>query len=99
MHLNIKKTQIMENYKPLGPDVDKDYGYDGIRYLIGVLGYKYLDRSNEENLVRNLETLKMDFGKLFGMGKSNFDKPKIILDKSKDYYDLITDELKKITGE
>ena len=92
--LNIKKEQVMENLKFKGPDLDKDFDYDGITYLVGALTYLYGDKSNEEVRQKNLEEIKTLFGKLFGMGKSNVNKPKEILEKSKDFYDLITKELK-----
>lgn len=95
LELNRKKEQIMENLKVLGPDIDKDYGYDGLTYLNAVLIYYYGDKSDAERRKKDLEKAKLYFGKLFGMGKSNVNKPKEILDKSKDFYDIIAKELKE----
>lgn len=95
LELNQSKEQIMENMKNFGPDLDKDYGYDGVTYLIAVLNYKYGLTDDEEKRKADLEEAKMMFGKLFGMGKSNVNKPKEILEKSKDFYDRINKELKK----
>ncbi|HQJ05268.1 MAG TPA: DUF2225 domain-containing protein [Spirochaetota bacterium] len=94
--LNRKKEQIMENMKFLGPDIDKDYGYDGLTYLNAVLLYYYGDKSDPERRKKDLEKAKLYFGKLFGMGKSNINKPKEILEKSKDFYDIVSNELKEI---
>ncbi|MCG8568642.1 MAG: DUF2225 domain-containing protein [Spirochaetes bacterium] len=92
--LNQNKQQIMENMKTFGPDLDKNYGYDGITYLIAVLTYQYKPKEDPEIRRADLEESKLLFGKLFGMGKSNVDKPKEILDKSRDFYEMINQELK-----
>ena len=93
-YLNQEREQIMENTK-LGPDTDKDYGYDGFMYLIAVLLYKYGDTSDHDKRIKDLETAKMYFGKLFGMGKANVNKPKEILDKSKNFYTEVNKILKE----
>lgn len=95
IELNQNKEQIMENMKSFGPDLDKDYGYDGVTYLIAVLTYKYGLTDDKEKRMADLDEAKMMFGKLFGMGKSNVNKPKEILEKSKDFYDKINKDLKK----
>ena len=92
--LNQKKEQIMENLKVMGPDIDKDYGYDGVTYLIAALTYIYGSKENPTERKKDLEEARLYFGKLFGMGKSNVNKPKEILERSKDFYDLITKEMK-----
>ena len=82
IELNQKKEQVMETLKVFGPDIDKDYGYDGITYLIGVLTYQYGKRDNEEERKKDLDEAKLYLVN-FGMGKSNVNKPKEILEKSK----------------
>jgi uncharacterized protein (DUF2225 family) len=94
LELNQKKEQVLENLKVLGPDIDKDYGYDGVTYLIGVLTFLYGNKEDPELRKKELEESKLYLGKLFGMGKSTSNKPKEILDKSKNFYDLIGKELK-----
>lgn len=96
MLLNQTKEQILEDLKILGPDIDKNYGYDGILYLISVLTYKYGPKENMSARKRDLEQARLYLGKLFGLGKTNIDKPKEILEKSKDFHQLITEELKEI---
>jgi uncharacterized protein (DUF2225 family) len=97
-YLNIEKEQIMENMKPLGPDTDKDYGFDGINFLIALLTFKYGKKDDPEKRLVELEEAKILMGKLFGMGKSNFDKPKEILERSRDFYELIGNEIKDLNG-
>ena len=89
----------MESIKTYGPDVDKDYGYDGVIYLIGILMYKYGIKTETAIRKKQLEEARSYLGKPFGLGKSDFDKPKEILDKSKDFHEIISNEIKKIDGE
>lgn len=98
LELNQSKVQIMENMKVLGPDIDKDYGYDGVTYEIATLTVKYGEKTNPEIRQKELDEAKLYFGKLFGMGKSNVNKPKEILEKSKDFFDIITKEMAELNG-
>lgn len=92
VELNQSKQQIMEDMKILGPDLDKDYGYDGVTFLIATLAFKYGDKSNPEQRAKDLEESKLYYGKIFGMGKSDVNKPKEILEKAKTFYDLVSKE-------
>ena len=96
VELNQKKEQILENLKVLGPDIDKDYGYDGLTYLTAALTYLYGSKEDVDVRKKELEDSKLYFGKLFGMGKSNVNKPKEILEKSKTFYDIVSKELKQL---
>ncbi len=99
LELDMKKEQLIENVSVLGPDIDKDYGYDGLLYLNNALKYLYGDKKNANKRISDLEEMKSGFGKLFGMGKANVNKPKEILEKSKSFYELASKELKELKGE
>ncbi len=98
IELEQKKEQIIGEFKGLGPDIDKNYGYDSIIYLVGILTYKY--KKNDDKLLRkkDLEEARLFLGKLFGLGKADFKKPREILEKSKEFHKLISDEIKEIDG-
>jgi uncharacterized protein len=96
IELEHKKQQIIGEFKAFGPDIDKNYGYDSLIYLIGVLTYKYGLKDNKEIRKKDLEEARLYLGKLFGLGKSDIKKPKEILEKSKDFHKLISDEIKQI---
>jgi hypothetical protein len=98
MILNQSKEQVMETLKTFGPDLDKNYGYDGIIYLIGVLTYKYGIKTNKEIRKQELIEARTYLSKLFGFGKTDYDKPKEIVEKAKEFYELIAKELKSIDG-
>ena len=86
--------EALEQMPNLGPDIDQNYGYDGVLYLIGYLSYKYEKSENIEKRIKTLETAKRFLSKLFGSGKASKNKPAAILEKSKDLYEIINDEIK-----
>lgn len=83
----------------LGPDTDKNYGYDGVLYLSGILEYKYGSKKDPELRAKTLGYIKRLFAKIFGIGKKSKNKPSTILDMAKDIYSKINQELKALTGE
>lgn len=82
-----------------GPDLDKNYGFDGFLYIAGLLEYKYGPRKEKEQRAKSLESGKRIISKLFGTGKASRSKPSAILEKAKDLYDLMNREIKEIKGE
>ncbi len=79
-----------------GPDLDKNYGYDGLLYVTGLLEYKYGPRQQTEKRIRSLENAKRIVSKLFGTGKASKSKPSAILDKARELYDEMNKELKEL---
>jgi len=80
----------------MGPDTDKNWGYEGILYVSAVLTVKI--GSKEPNInkrIQNFETSKKYLSRLFGMGKTSKTRPTEILDKTKDLYDKINEMLEK----
>ena len=77
----------------LGPDLDKNYGYDGVLYLTGLLEYLYGPRKDPEKRRTALERAKRTVARIFGMGKASKNKPAAILDNARDVYEEITNEL------
>lgn len=79
-----------------GPDVDKNYGYDGILYLTGLLEFKYGPRKPAERRLANLEEVKRYISKVFGMGKASRAKPSSILDQSRDLFEQMAAEIGRL---
>lgn len=86
----IESIEVVKNF---GPDMDKNYGYDGILYLCGLLEYKYGQREDESLRLKKLSEFKGAIAKLFGLGKSSKEKPGPLLEVAKDLYDNISKEL------
>jgi uncharacterized protein (DUF2225 family) len=79
-----------------GPDLDKNYGYDGLLYITGLLEYRYGPRQNNEKRVKSLESAKRIVSKLFGTGKASKSKPSAILDKARELYDEMNKEIRQL---
>ena len=56
----------------------------------GTLLLRYGDTSDPEQRAKDLEEAKLYYGKIFGMGKSDSNKPQEILNKARDCYDEIS---------
>ncbi len=98
--LAIQKEQTgkesLSSVKHMGPDIDKNYGYDGVLYLTGYLEYKYGPSESPEKRMEALKSAKRTVARIFGMGKASKDKPSAILDMAKELYSLINDELAQL---
>lgn len=79
-----------------GPDVDKNWGFDGIMYLAGLLEFKYGQRTNSEQRGASLKKARSVVAKIVGMGKSSKSKPSAILDLSRDLHSNIKAELEEL---
>lgn len=77
----------------LGPDLDKNYGYDGVLYLSGLLEYEHGPTKDPTKRKQALERAKRTVAKIFGMGRASKNKPAAILDNARDVYDAITKDL------
>ena len=78
-----------------GPDIDKNYGYDGVIYLCSLLEFKYGQTENIQERLQKLEQNKRSIARIFGLGKSSKNKPGPLLEHSRQLYDNITAVLKE----
>ncbi len=95
----VKGTEALESNLNLGPDLDKNFGYDGFLYIMGLLQYKYGPRKDRDRRLRMLEEARRAVSKLFGTGKASRDKPSALLEKSKAVYEQIGQEIRILKGE
>lgn len=89
-------SETMSGLKNLGPDLDKNYGYDGVLYMAAYLEYKICPHKDPEKRRESLENAKKTIARIFGMGKASKNKPAAILDNSKILFEKIKTELKEI---
>jgi uncharacterized protein (DUF2225 family) len=73
----------------LGPDLDKNYMFDGVLYIYGYLEYHYGPRKDPAKREENLNRAKRTIARIFGMGKASRNKPQAILDNARDLYEEI----------
>ena len=83
----------LQNY---GPDQDRNYGYDGVLYMTGLLDFKYGSRDDRERRLASLDSAKRIIARVHGMGKASKSKPSVMLDRVRDLYDRINDEVKAL---
>ena len=85
--------ETLSGIKYFGPDIDKNYSYEGMLYLCSYLRYKYGPSQGTAERKGTLESARRTIAKLFGMGKMSKDKPGAFLDMARKVYDAIHKEL------
>ncbi|RME92565.1 MAG: DUF2225 domain-containing protein [Candidatus Hydrogenedentota bacterium] len=85
----------------LGPDLDHNWGFDGIMYLNAYLTLHHLDEMADtlEQQYKILDTSKRYLSKLYGSGKASKSKPSVIVDMAKDLYDEMGEKLKEMEAQ
>ncbi|MCI1207892.1 MAG: DUF2225 domain-containing protein [Treponema sp.] len=86
----VERSSNMNNF---GPDIDKNYGWDGVVYLCALLEYKYGQREDHELRLKKLEEMKTSIARIFGFGKSTKAKPGPLLEHSRTLYDNLSAEI------
>ncbi len=82
-----EKSSTMANF---GPDTDKNYGWDGVIYLCGLLEFKYGQKEDQALRLKKLDESKIAIARIFGLGKSSKEKPGPLLEHSRNLYDELT---------
>lgn len=93
--LEMSHVESITGISNFGPDIDKNYGYDGVIYLCGLLEYKYGQRENINMRLKKLDEFKRAIARSFGLGKSSKNKPGPLLEHSRALYDKINAEIKE----
>ena len=86
----VEKSSTLAN---MGPDTDKNYGWDGVIYLCGLLEYKYGQTEDQAMRLKKLDESKIAIARIFGLGKSTKEKPGPLLEHSRTLYDNLNKEL------
>ena len=84
------RIETIAKVSNFGPDIDKNYGYDGVIYLNSLLEYKYGQTEDMQTRYKKLDANKRSIARIFGLGKSSKSKPGPLLEKSRDLYDKLT---------
>jgi uncharacterized protein (DUF2225 family) len=85
--------ETLSGLTAFGPDTDKNYGYEGMLYLRGILEYKYGSQKDPRQRFEALSDSKRTIAKIFGLGKSSKSKPGPLLERGKELYALLGKEL------
>jgi len=79
-----------------GPYPDKNFGYDGVLYLSGLLEYKYGGQGDRERRIKSLQYARQAISRIVGLGKSSKSKPSDILEMARDLHKSIGELLKEM---
>jgi len=93
LELEQKGKEQLTTVKWLGPDTDKNYGFEGVLYLSAVLELKYGQRADEAKRAESLDASKRTIAKMFGIGRKSKAKPGPLVDKVRDLYETLKTEL------
>jgi uncharacterized protein (DUF2225 family) len=93
IELEQKGKEQLTTAKWLGPDTDKNYGFEGVLYLSTILELKYGPRENEAKRLETLDACKRTIAKMFGIGRKSKSRPGPLVDKVRDLYDQLKQEL------
>ncbi|GHT98294.1 membrane protein [Spirochaetia bacterium] len=77
--------------KNMGPDTDKNYGYEGVLYLSGWLRLKFGPRDDQR--AEALGDIKRTIAKIFGFGRSSKQRPGPLLELARNLYNSINRDL------
>ncbi|RKX71744.1 MAG: DUF2225 domain-containing protein [Spirochaetes bacterium] len=92
------RTESIEDVPNHGPDIDNNFGYDGVLYLLGVLLLKYGQSDDSSRRISSLKEARSAVARIVGMGKSSKSKPSALLDLGRELHKKIKKELEDITG-
>lgn len=92
-----KAQEPVDAAKSLGPDTDKNFGYDGMLYVNAILKYKtahYIEDPYKK--LEMFEQVKRLLSKVFGIGRKAKDKPEVLLNFAKEIYEKMTEETEQL---
>ncbi len=82
--------EILEDAGNIGPDYEKNWGYEGILYMCAILTVKFgIKEQDLQKRINNFEITKRYLSRLFGDGKASKTKPGDMIEMIRDLYDNI----------
>jgi len=88
--------ESVEGVGNFGPDIDNNYGYDGVMYLTGLLEFYYGSREDMEKRVEKLKNSMTVVSRIVGMRKSSKSKPSTLVENAIELHGKIKEEIKKL---
>lgn len=81
-----------------GPDVTKDWGYEGLIYMTSYLSYLVVSKTEQdiERKARFYEQIRRTLAKLVGTGKASKSKPSALIEFARQLHEKMGNILKEI---
>ncbi len=92
----LKNVESFDGFVWMGPDVDTNFGYDGLLYIIAHLTMKHMHLHTQEEQIVKLGIIKRVLSKIFGNGKAARNKPVVLVTNSKESYNEANERLKQL---
>lgn len=90
--------ESIESIGNFGPDIDNNYGIDGVYYLTGFLEYSYGQKDDIQVRLERLRTSMTVISRIVGMRKSSKSKPSTLVENAIELHGKIKKEIKKLEG-
>lgn len=90
--------ESVENVGNFGPDIDNNYGFDGVMYLAGYLEYSYGQREDLQARLTRLKNSMTVVSRIVGMRKSSKSKPSTLVENAIELHGNIKKEIKELEG-
>ncbi|MGL5955953.1 MAG: DUF2225 domain-containing protein [Brevinema sp.] len=82
----LKNKEPFDGFVWMGPDVDTNFGYDGLLYIIAFLSMKHISLLTPDEQIIKIGNVKRVLSKIFGIGKSSKAKPQALVSSSRTLY-------------
>jgi uncharacterized protein (DUF2225 family) len=82
--------------KHFGPDLDKNYGFQGVLFMFALLLFKYGGQGDKTRRIAQLQSARRIISRVFGTGKSSKSKPSLVLDLAKELYEKIGTKMEEL---
>lgn len=90
--------ESVENIGNFGPDIDNNYGFDGVMYLAGLLEYSFGPKEDLQARLGRLKKSMTVVSRIVGMRKSSKSKPSTLVENAIELHGQIKGEIKKLEG-
>ncbi len=88
--------QALHHVTNLGPDIDKNFGFDGFMLVMATLNLKHGQKVDMKLRVENLKNVRLTVSKMFGIGKTSKSKPTALLMHAEDLHEDLKKEIEHI---
>lgn len=96
MEKQLRNIEPFDGFVWMGPDVDANFGYDGVIYITAKLHFDQLEFLGNSERLKKIELIKRNLSRLFGAGKITRDKPAVLVSYTRDLYASANEELKSL---